>query len=269
MTATNDWDGAAAAWDLRRDFVETLKEQLSEALQAGLAISAGDRVLELGAGTGAFAARLADAGGQVLATDLAPAMVDLIRATAQTHPNLTAAVVDAQDTGCATASYDAVVSRMALMLLTDPLAALVDWHRVLRPNGRLAVAVWDAPEHNTWLVALGMSMAIHGAISGPLPTEPGGPFSLASDKALREITEGAGFHATEIRTITMREEFASIDEHFETVAAMAAPLHAALQSATRDTLAAIKATTAEIIEPYKTAAGFSIPAQALVCTAVA
>lgn len=263
------WDDATAAWDERRDFVESTKQPLSEQMLAGLAISPGDRVLELGAGTGDFALALAAAGAQVLATDLAPGMVELIQRRAVGHPDVSAALVDATDTGCETSGYDAVVSRMTLMLLTDPQSALTDWHRVLRPNGRLAVAVWDAAEHNTWLVALGMSMMIHGAIAGPLPTDPGGPFSLASHKALTEVVEGAGFHAPEVRAVAMQAEFANAEEHFDTVAAMAAPLRTALEAVTPDTLAAIKATTAEIIAPYRTEAGYSIPAQALLATAVA
>lgn len=272
MTAATDWNDAAAAWDARRDFVETLKAELSKTMIDGLRLSPGDAVLELGAGTGEFAARLADAvglEGRVLATDIAPGMVDLIQRTGAERPQLSAAIADATATGLERASYDAVVARMTLMLLPDPRTALTDWHRVLRPGGRLAVAVWDAPEHNTWLVALGMSAMIHGAVSGGLPIEPGGVFSLGSADALSAVVTSAGFHSVEVQTIAMQARFPSAEEHYASVSSTAAPLRKALANATPEVQAAIKATTAEIIASHKTDDGYAIPAQALLCRALA
>jgi SAM-dependent methyltransferase len=196
-------------------------------------------------------------------------MVGLVEREAADRPQLSAAVVDAAATGLPSAAYDAVASRMTLMLLPDAEAALVDWHRVLRPGGRLAVAVWDAPEHNTWLVALGMSAMIHGAVSGGLPIEPGGVFSLGSVDALSAVAERAGFHSVKVETISMQARFASAEEHFAIVSSTAAPLRKALAAASPETLEAIKRTTAEIIAPYQTDDGFVIPSQALLCTALA
>jgi SAM-dependent methyltransferase len=270
VTVASDWTSAAGAWDRNRDFVETMKAGLTTALVDGLALAPGDHVLELGAGTGELATRLADAvgpTGQVLATDVSPGMVELMERAAADRPQLSVAVADAIATGCQSASYDAIAARMLLMLLPDPPAALTEWHRVLSPGGRLAVAVWGAPEHNTWLVALGMSAMIHGALTGGLPTDPGGPFSLASPEVLAAATEGAGFSGVTVATIAMEAPFTSAEEHFDTVAATAAPLRAALAAASPETLAAIKATTAEVIAPFKTDQGYVIPAQALLCTA--
>jgi SAM-dependent methyltransferase len=272
MTAATDWSNVSSGWEDRRDFVETMKAGLAAAMIDGLALSPGDAVLELGAGTGAFAARLADAvgrDGRVLATDLAPGMVELVQRMAAGRPQLSAAIVDAAATGCESSSYDAVAARMMLMLLQDPQSALTEWHRVLRPGGRLAVAVWDAPEHNTWLVALGMSAMIHGAVSGGPPTAPGGVFSLGSADALSAVVNKAGFRSVKVQTIAMHARFASAADHFDSVSTMAAPLRRALADAAPEIQQAIKTTTAEIIAPYQTDNGYVIPAQALLCTALA
>jgi ubiquinone/menaquinone biosynthesis C-methylase UbiE len=273
MTAGSDWNQASGAWDAARDFVETMKAELTAAMIAGLALSPGAAVLELGAGTGALAAQLADAvgpEGRVLATDLAPGMVELVQREAGDRPQLSAVVADAAATGCDADSFDAAASRMLLMLLPDPKQALSEWHRVLRPGGRLAVAVWDAPEHNTWLVAVGMSAMIHGAVAGGPPTEPGGVFSLGSADELSALVENAGFHSVQVQTVAMKARFTSADAHFATISAMAAPLGKAIAAASPEVLAAIKATTAEIIAPFHTDDGdYVIPAQALLCTAVA
>jgi SAM-dependent methyltransferase len=272
MTAAADWNAATRAWDEGRDFVETMNADLTAAMIDGLALSPGDAVLELGAGTGELAATIADAvghDGRVMATDVAPGMVELVQRMATDRPQLRAAVVDASDTGFESSSYDAAAARMVLMFLPEPQAALTDWHRVLRPGGRLAVAVWDAPEHNTWLIALGMSAMIHGAVSGGPPTEPGGVFSLGSTDALTAVVEAAGFSHVKAQTVSMQARYSSAEEHFARVSAMAAPLRNALAAASPETLQAIKTTTAEIIAAHKTDDGYSIPAQALLCTAIA
>jgi SAM-dependent methyltransferase len=270
MTVASDWSSAASAWDLHRDFVERTKAGLTTALIDGLALAPGDAVLELGAGTGELATRLADMvgpGGQVLATDVSPGMVELLERAAADRPQLSAAHGDASATGCQSASYDAIAARMLLMLVPDPKEALTEWHRVLRPGGRLAVAVWGPPENNIWLVALGMSAMIHGAVTGGPPTEPGGVFSLASPEALSAVVTGAGFSGVTVSTIAMEATFASAEEHFDTVSATAGPLRAALAAASPETVTAIRATAAEIIAPFSTDDGYVIPAQALLCTA--
>ncbi len=48
------------------------------------------------------------------------------------------------------ASVDAVLCRWGYMLMADPAAALAETRRVLRPGGRVALAVWDALEANPW-----------------------------------------------------------------------------------------------------------------------
>ena len=48
------------------------------------------------------------------------------------------------------ASVDVVLCRWGYMLMADPAAALAETRRVLRPGGHVALAVWDAIEHNPW-----------------------------------------------------------------------------------------------------------------------
>ncbi|MGE5287826.1 MAG: class I SAM-dependent methyltransferase [Micromonosporaceae bacterium] len=270
--ATFDWTDAAASWHAYRDHVETIKAGLTRELLAGLRLSQGDRVLELGAGTGELALRLADAvgsAGHVAATDIAPGMADLIRRTADGHPEITASVVDATDTGLPSASYDAVVFRMGLMLIKNPERALAECRRVLRDRGRLGLAVWDAPQHNPWLIAVGMSAMMHGVVAGDPPTAPGGVFSLGDADLLTKLVHNAGFHDVSVRPVATPNRFATADEHFDTVAALAGPLRAALAAAPPDTLAAVRATAAEQIAAYKTSDGYDIPGQALLCIASA
>jgi SAM-dependent methyltransferase len=271
-TTTFDWSAVAGAWDTRRQHVEEVKHELTERLLADLHLRDGDRVLELGAGTGELAVRLSDAvapSGTVHATDAAVGMVELVRRTTAGRAGVTAGVADACATGLPDAAYDVVVFRMGLMLCTEPERATAECHRVLEPGGRLGVTVWAGMEHNPWVTAVGMSAMSQGAVSGPPPITPGGVFSLGSPEVLKEVVERGGFHDVAVEEVDASQRFTSADEHFETVSSLSGPLAVALAATPPETLAKVRATAAELIAPYRTEDGYRIPGRALVCWAVA
>ena len=68
---------------------------------------------------------------------------------------------------CRVASVDAVLCRWGYMLMADPLAALAETRRVLRPGGRVALAVWDAIEHNPWALLPALELRERGLAQPP------------------------------------------------------------------------------------------------------
>ena len=120
----------------------------------------GQRVLELAAGmgeTGMLAAELVAPVGGVVISDQAEAMLEGARRRAQelSLSNLEFQVLNAEWIDLPLASIDAVLCRWGFMLLADPGAALAECRRVLRPGGRLALAVWDRIEANPWASSAG------------------------------------------------------------------------------------------------------------------
>jgi protein-L-isoaspartate O-methyltransferase len=272
-TATTfDWTAVAAAWETNSDFVEVMKTDITARMLAALALAPGERVLELGAGTGTLAVRLAEVvgpTGHVHATDAARGMVELVARRTAGLPQVGTGVVDAADTRLPDAAYDAVVFRMGPMLVPEPERALRESRRVLVDGGRLVTSVWSGPEHNPWLVALGMAAVIHGVAGGALPTDPGGPFSLADPDRLEQLARDAGFRTVRTERVDLTVHYASAEHHFATVSALSGPLATALDAAPPDTLAAVRATAAEILAPHRVADGYVVPAQAIVCVAEA
>jgi SAM-dependent methyltransferase len=271
MTTTAfDWTPVAPSWDRNRAHVEQMKGALTSELLAALDLQPGQRVLELGAGTGDLARRLARAvgpTGSVLATDVAEGMVELLRDTAAGLANVEVARTDAVDIDAPDASVDAVVFRMGLMFVKEAGRALAECRRVLTPTGRLAVAVWAGPEHNPWLASVGMSVMMHGLWAGGPPTSPGGVFSMADPDALEKLARDAGFTEVVVQEVATPARFDSPEEHFQIVSGLAGPLSAALVGADDDTLAAIRATTAQTVERFRNADGLVVPGLALLCTA--
>ena len=101
-----------------------------------LALRPGERVLLVGAGTGADVSYL-PVGVEALLTDLTPAMLE--RAKPRLSPGHQLAIMDGQQLDLPDNSFDAVILHLILAVIPDPVRALSEVARVLRPGGRVAV----------------------------------------------------------------------------------------------------------------------------------
>ncbi len=268
---TVDWTGVAPAWEQRRDLAEQATEPVTRALLESGQLRAGDRVLEVGAGTGDLARLLAEAvgpTGSVLATDPAAGMVAVARRTLAGLSQASAAQGDGADTGLADASVDVVMSRMALMFDREPARAVQEARRVLAPGGRFAAAVWAAPQHNPWISTVGMSVMLAGAVQGGPPVGPGEVFSLTDASHLLALLEDAGFEATSVQEVAVSFSFATTEEHFDSVSSLAAPLALGLSSAAEAQVTSARRTAAEAAEPFRTEDGLVFPGLALLAAGV-
>lgn len=109
------------------------------------AIRAGDRVLDIGSGSGTdalIAARLVGAAGKVWALDVTPAMVQKLRTLVaeQRIDNVTVIEGNAEEIPLPDAAVDVVTSNGALNLVPDKHRAIAEICRVLRPGGRVQIA---------------------------------------------------------------------------------------------------------------------------------
>ena len=103
-------------------------------------VKPGDVVLDVAAGTGAVARVAARAGGEVTATDSSAHMLEHVPAGIRTL------VCPATALDLADESVDVVLCQQGLQFMPDPLAALREALRVLRPGGVIAVSVWATDE---------------------------------------------------------------------------------------------------------------------------
>jgi SAM-dependent methyltransferase len=112
------------------------------------------------------------------------------------------------------ASVDAVICRWALMLCVDPEAAALEIRRVLKPSGRLTVAVWDAAERNPWATLDWQALIDHGLMS---PPDPGGPgmFALAPESRLRDLLEGAGFVDVAVEAVELDRSYENVEDYID------------------------------------------------------
>ena len=106
------------------------------------------------------------------------------------------------------ASFDAVLCQFGLMFFTDRAAALREMWRVLRPGGRLVVAVWDAVETSPGYAA--MVGLLHRLFGEDVAATLLAPFCLGDEALLRALFEQAGIGDSRVQTIIGRAQFDSL-----------------------------------------------------------
>jgi ubiquinone/menaquinone biosynthesis C-methylase UbiE len=258
-------------WDLAAGSYETLWQaqlaQVQADLLAGAAPRVGERVLDVACGTGlvTFAAAAAvGPGGAVLGVDLSNAMVDAGRQRAQQRglPNVGFARMDAEDLVLPEAGFDVVLCALGLMYLPDPARAVREMHRVLRPGGRVGLAVWGERAHCGWAALFGIVDAEVASEVCPLF------FRLGRPDALARLCSDAGLEATTQRRISTSLDYRDADEACDAAFA-GGPVALAWSRFDAATRSRVRARYVQAIEPWRQGSGYRIPGEFVVATAVA
>jgi SAM-dependent methyltransferase len=193
-----DWAGEMGErWLAGLDRFESMISPVGDALLDRAEFRAGERVIDIGCGGGAttreIARRVAPA-GRVLGLDISQALVGEARrrAAAEGLDNVDFEAADATHCAPAGMPFDHLFSRFGTMFFADPDAAFRNFGRLVRPGGRLDIAVWAPAKGNPWVAGLMGILRNHIDISPPPPGAPG-PFSLDDPERVRHLLEGGGF----------------------------------------------------------------------------
>lgn len=183
-------------WDMAADAYELLwQSQLSTAHRRLFELATpapGESVLDVASGTGLIALIAADrvgAQGQVLGVDISERMVEAAsqRARALGLDNVAFARADGESLAAAEACFDLAYCALGLMYMPDPLNAVREIHRVLRPGGRIALAVWGERVNCGWSPVFPIVDAEVSSEVCPLF------FHLGYEGALTQLCREAGF----------------------------------------------------------------------------
>ena len=208
------WDEAARGWGRQADRLQAAARPISEWMVEHAEPAPGLRVLELAAGpgdTGFMAARLIKPDGLLISSDASAVMLDVARDRAEEQgiDNVEFKQLQLEWIDLPTADVDLVLCRWGVMLTVDPAAALRECRRVLRPGGRLVLAVWDLAETNPWATISQRALVDLGHVEGP-PAGGPGMFALAAPGALERLLEDAGFLDIEVEAVPISREYENV-----------------------------------------------------------
>jgi SAM-dependent methyltransferase len=260
------WGSVADSWAEHSDYIDARGAHVTEAMLDRTAPQPGERVLELACGGGSVGLAAADRGCEVVLSDVAPEMTAIAARRAAGRPGVSTLVLDLEEIAQPEASYDVVLCREGLMLTPDPGRAAREIARVLRPGGRVAVAVWAARERNPWLGIV--FDAASAQIGAPVPPAGvPGPFSLSDPDRLAAVLAEAGLADVAVSELPVPARADSFEEWWARTVALAGPLAHVLGSLPGPAAEAIRARARASARDFETPAGLELPGVTLLAAA--
>ena len=256
------WDRAVVAYETGwRDQLEP-----AHSLMVGMAaLRPGERVLDVACGTGLVSFRAAEAvgaKGAVVGTDISGEMVETARRGAVLRDLAHARFErgDAEALPLPDAGFDAAVCALGLMYVPDPVRALCEMRRLLRPGGRAAAAVWGARRNCGWAEIFPITDARVASDVCPMF------FHLGTKDMLARAFEAAGFAEVRSERLCTTLRYASAEDALAAVF-HGGPVALAYSRFDEATRRAVHAEYLASIAPYRNGGGYEVPGEFVVAAA--
>ncbi len=223
--------------------------------------SPGERVVDVACGTG-IVARIAAArvgpSGSVAAVDLNPGMLNVARSVATNGASASIQwhEASADKLPFPNSSFDIAYCQLGLQFFADRPAALREMHRVLVPEGRLALMVWRGIGESPGFQAL--AEILEKNIGPAAATIMRAPFGLSDASELNHLVEAAGFRDVKVDQRVGTIHFPSI-ERFVSSYIAGSPLAGHVSQANDAAREKLRADSAQALEKYINNHGLSFP----------
>lgn len=190
-----------AAWVQHQDGFDAMLASFADVVLDAAGPRSGERVVDLGCGSGAVSRAAATAvgpEGKVTGLDISEPMVALARELASGLDQADFVCCDVQTQDLSALAADLVVSRFGVMFFDDPVAAFANVASAVAPGGRLAFVCWRSPVENEWIATpMAAVVPILGMPDLPPPDAPG-PFQMADADFVRTTLDAAGWGMVEV-----------------------------------------------------------------------
>lgn len=265
----DEWSHAAPFWEKHRDLIGLMFAPVTEALVRAAEIGNGDRVLDVATGPGDPAISLVQivgARGWVDGIDPVAAMVAAARREADrlNLRNIRFAVASGEQLPFSSESFDAAVSRFGVMFFPEPVAGIREMLRVLKPEARVALAVWRLLERNPFFSVVERILEDYIVM---LPSDPDSPnsFRFATSGKLCDVLQQAGVSAPEEQVIRFDMRVPVSPDDFWTLRCeMSDKLRGMLGKLTAAQLVEVRARSLQAALAWRDGAEFRFPAEVLI-----
>jgi hypothetical protein len=216
----------------------------------------GERVVDIGCGTGAASIELGERvgiSGHVLGVDVSEPMLARAAERLPTDVPVEFVRADATTYQFQPAAFDLLFSRFGVMFFAEPSRAFTNLRTALRPGGRLAFACWRKSDENPWLM-VPLRAAYEHVAPRPSPEDPG-PFSFASEQRVRGILGQAGFQSAGLEPRDLELDIAcgsGIEEAVKTAVGIG-PVSRAIEGHPPKVRAAVTESVRRALLPYQRA----------------
>ncbi|MBI3803730.1 MAG: methyltransferase domain-containing protein [Nitrospirae bacterium] len=258
-----DWSRVAPAWEKWDPLLHQNLSFLNYRLVGDARIRPGQRVLDLGSGTGYPAIVAADAvgnQGEVIGLDLSEEMLDRAKRKAYGLGlfNLDFRVADVTRLSEGDESFDAVISRFCLMFLPDVPMAVSEIARVLKPGGYLAAAVWSGPDRNPFIRLPMDVLRRFMELPAPSSDQPG-IFRLAKPGDLSGMAERAELQKLTDEEFQADSLYNSAETYWTNLLDMAAPLQPLFAKLSQKDRGEAERQIKEAVEQYRKGEEIALP----------
>lgn len=213
------WQSVATGWRRWESSFAGSTWPLTLRLLLGLAPKNGERVLDIGCGSGdpglAFAQAVSP-DGSVLSIDLANAMLDTARQRAEllSQTNITFRCTAAETLDEPDAAFDVAVARFSVIFFPDMAAGMGAIYRMLRAGGRFGLSVWTPMDRNPMFAVAGSVMRELVDADPPPPDAPG-PMRMSGEGELSEALTQAGFVVDRVEDAPFYSFAPSVEAYLE------------------------------------------------------
>jgi SAM-dependent methyltransferase len=249
------WSGNAANWDGMHERLEREMAAVTAWLCREARLAPGMRALDLASGSGHPAlnvARLVQPGGSVVATDLVLEMVDATvrRAREAGLDNLEARVMDLEAIDFPDESFDAVTCRFGVMFCPEPLKAVSEVRRVLKPGAWFAFSVWDTPDKSPGQTVISEALQRFGKAQPPVDFDAPGVYQLAPPGKLAALLRDAGYSEIKVESIPLDLEYESVEALWGRALVRPGALRFQVQDMSDAEVERLKGILGEVVAPY-------------------
>lgn len=252
------WEANFDGYD--RHFSSVTAQAVEPMLDAA-GVQADMHVLDLCCGPGMLARQAAARGASVIGLDFAE---QAVRAARESCPEGKFIQDDAEALPFEDSSFDAVVCGFGIIHLPNPEKGLREVRRVLRPDGRAAFSVWDAPGPENGFGLLLGAIKSHGDLNVPLPHGPD-IFQFSEPARLKAALQDTGFRDVETKTTPQTWRVSSPGDMVTALIEGTVRTRALYLAQTDSAQAAIEAALAEGISRFpKVEDGYAVPMPALI-----
>lgn len=271
-TTREQWQAAAEAWHRWNPTLEAWLGPATERMLDLAQVSPGHRVLDLAAGAGGqsiAAARRVGPSGRVLATDLAPRILESAahEAAKAGVNNIETRAMDGENPDVPDASFDAVISRLGLIYFPNRDHALRNILKALRPGGRVAAIGFTTPDRNGFF-SIPVSICRRRAnLPPPAPEQPG-PFSMGGPGAFEDAYGRAGFREVRVEKVAAPLRMKSAEECLRFEKESFGALHQMLSGLDEAGRQAAWDEIAAALRQFETPHGFEAPCELVVAAGV-